>query len=106
MVLCAFAEVDRTCNATMFTGKSIGGTAYRQLKGSTVATACCAACVADPKCAAFVTADDGARAAAGRGECLLKADLQNLHAKATNDCGIVRGTLAHPGRRGPRWEQR
>jgi hypothetical protein len=96
MVLCALAGVGGTCNATMYTGKSIGGNAYRQLKGSTVA-ACCAACVADPKCAAFVTADDGARADAGHGECLLKADLQNLHAKATNDCGVVRGKLGPPG---------
>jgi hypothetical protein len=54
------APMGNTCNATMHTGMSIGGNAYKQLKGATTA-ACCAACVADTKCAAFVTG--------GAGEC-------------------------------------
>ena len=86
----AAGTVGGTCNATMYTGKSVGGNAYKQLEGSTNA-ACCAACVADRKCAAFVTAGGS-----GHGECLLKADLQNFHAKATNDCGIVRGAPGPP----------
>ena len=70
------------CNATVHSGMSVGGNAYTQLK-ATFAD-CCAACVADQKCAAFVTA------AHGQGdECLLKADLSGPHAKAKNDCGIV-----------------
>jgi hypothetical protein len=84
------ATVASTCNATLKQGYSVGGNAYKQLKGADSA-ACCAACVADARCAGFVTsASDG-------GECLLKADLHNLHAKATNNCGAVRGTLGPPG---------
>ena len=78
-----------TCNATLHSGMSIGGDAYKQLPGSSTA-ACCVACVADPKCLAFVTH------AGGGGECSLKADVNNLHAKSWNDCGVVRGTPGPP----------
>lgn len=78
-----------TCNATMYTGMSIGGNSYRQLHVNGSA-ACCAACVADPECAAFVTGAGGSK------ECLLKNDLSNMHAKASNDCGIVRGSVPPP----------
>ena len=82
-----------TCNVTLKKGYSVGGLAYRQLKG-TGSTACCAACVADTKCAGFVVSAGRGR---GGGECLLKADLHGIHAKSTNDCGAVRGTLPPPG---------
>lgn len=82
----AVAPVGATCNATVHPGASIGGNAYRQLR--VPPTACCAACVADRDCAAFVTAADGA---GGGTECLLKADLTDPHSKPSNDCGIVRG---------------
>ena len=52
-----------TCNATLKKGCSVGGNAYKQLKGAD-STACCLACVADTKCAGFVTSDTG------NGECL------------------------------------
>lgn len=74
-----------TCNVTLKKGCSVGGNAYKQLKGADSAT-CCAACVADTKCAAFVTSNTGS------GECLLKADPHDLHAKASNDCATVRGS--------------
>lgn len=73
------------CNATLKKGCSIGGNAYKQLKGADSA-ACCAACVADTKCAGFVTSKTGS------GECLLKADLRNFHTKLSNDCAAVRGS--------------
>ena len=73
------------CNATLKNGCSIGGNAYKQLKGEGAA-ACCAACVADTKCAGFVISNTG------NGECLLKADLSNPHAKSSNDCAAVRGS--------------
>ncbi len=73
------------CNATLKNGCSIGGNAYKQLKGEGAA-ACCAACVADTKCAGFVISNTG------NGECLLKADLGNPHAKSSNDCAAVRGS--------------
>jgi hypothetical protein len=79
-----------TCNATVRKGCSVGGNAYKQLK-ATDSAACCAACEADAKCAGFVTS------AGGSGECLLKADLHGLHAKAANDCAAVRGTLGPAG---------
>ena len=72
------------CKATLHRGMSVGGDAYRQMAANDTA-GCCAACVADPRCAAFVTSAGG-----GGGECLLKKDLNDLHAKAKNDCGIVR----------------
>lgn len=74
-----------TCNATLKKGCSVGGNAYRQLKGADSAS-CCAACVADTKCAGFVTSNTGSN------ECLLKADLRDLHIKSSNDCAAVRGS--------------
>jgi hypothetical protein len=84
-------ESDDTCNATLHKGMSVGGNAYRELKCT--ATACCAACVADSKCAAFVTSSQDS----ADGACLLKADLSGPHAKASNNCGVVRGTMPPPG---------
>ena len=78
------------CNATLKKGYSVGGNAYKQLKGADSA-ACCAACVADTKCAGFVTSSTSG------GECLLKADLRDLHPKSSNDCAAVRGSLGPPG---------
>jgi hypothetical protein len=73
------------CNATLKKGCSLGGDAYKQLKGADSA-ACCAACMVDTKCAGFVTSNTGS------GECLLKDDLRDLHAKSSNDCAAVRGS--------------
>ena len=78
-----------TCTATLHTAMSIGSNAYKTLPGSTTA-ACCSACTKDPSCAAFVTGSGGG------GECLLKKDLSGMHAKPTNDCGVVRGTPGPP----------
>jgi len=77
------------CKATLHSGQSIGGAAYKVLS-KTGATACCAACVADKHCAAFVTQP-------ATTTCLLKADLSSPHAKKSNNCGIVRGTPGPPG---------
>ena len=87
---CSAGSGGATCNSTLRPGMSIGGNAYKVLKGSSTA-ACCDACVADAACAAFVTGKGGS------GECLLKRDVGGLHHKPTNDCGIVRGTPGPPG---------
>lgn len=75
---------DPTCNATLHTDMSIGGNAFKEFKAGTAE--CCAACVADPMCAAFVIST-------ASNTCFLKADLTGPHAKTDNDCGVVRGVF-------------
>mgnify|MGYP002262179434 CR=1 FL=1 len=88
-----FSLVHPACNATLHTGMSVGGNAYKTFNGG--AAECCAACVADPKCAAFVTSTST------RGDCFLKADLSGPHAKAPNNPAIVRRLCSPPAPPGP-----
>lgn len=68
------------CNASLRTDWSVGQTILRSSRQPSPA-ACCAACVADSRCATFVL--DGK-------ECFLKADGENSHAKPGNYAGFVR----------------
>ena len=76
-----------SCNASLRTGWSVGQTILRTSSQPSTA-ACCAACVSEPRCAAFVL--DGRT-------CFLKADGENSHAKPGQTAGFVRVPAPAPG---------
>eukprot|EP00040_Diaphanoeca_grandis_P032413 m.196352 g.196352 ORF g.196352 m.196352 type:complete len:500 (+) comp32617_c0_seq3:174-1673(+) len=79
--LIAFASSSgTTCNTTVHNDYSIGSSILQEMPASS--SVCCDACVANPKCAAFVVHGD---------TCFLKGDLANGHTKVDNNAGIVRG---------------
>jgi hypothetical protein len=75
-----------TCNATMLFGTTIGTgnlSSHHAGAGGSDAS-CCAACLAEPACLAFVV---------DKHTCFLKANLDGRRPKSGNMAGIVRGSL-------------
>ena len=72
------------CNATLVAGWSVGATILKSLSAPSTA-ACCAACVAEARCLAFVLHGQ---------ECFLKADAGSFHAmgpvQPLNHGGVTR----------------
>ena len=81
------------CNATLVAGWSVGATILKSLSAPSTA-ACCAACVAEARCLAFVLHGQ---------ECFLKADVRSFHAKEGQTAGFVRAPAPpHPPTPAPR----
>ena len=72
-----------SCNATLVDGINAGGAAHLTIVKTANATACCAACAAEPHCAAFVLKT-------ARQECYLKEKTLPIALKSGNLAGFVR----------------
>ena len=86
-LLLPLAAASGTCNATAKPNYSVGLQILKQYSSSSVSK-CCADCVANPGCLAFVVAHGSI--------CFLKADANGGHAKADNTGAVVRGAAGPP----------